>query len=794
MTIKFKFGTKAQTLRNISNAIKLSVVPAFITINYKKWQNRKEDCFIEIDKVFKKKLIIIRSSSKEEDTEMQSNAGLFESISNVNPKVHVDVKAAINKVFDSYRINKKKISLNSEIIIQEMLDNISMSGVIFTRDINSGAPYYIINYDDETGRTDSVTGGDYNNRSLLILRNSIDDLKSKRFISLINAVREIEIITSCDALDIEFATDKKNNVFIFQTRRISTTGKWKNDLSKRIYQEIKSIRAFLSSKIQKLNLVYGKKSIFGQMPDWNPVEMIGRNPRPLAISLYRYLITDEIWSRARSIMGYNAPFGLPLMSSFSGIPYIDCRASFNSLLPKNLPKKISETIVNNWIKKLEKNHHFHDKIEFEIVVAEFTFDFEKRFKNNIGSTLSKEDKNTFKNTLFALTKKLINGEVASIEDQLLKINHLEQKRKQINVNEVNDIHIVSGLLQDCKEYGTLPFSILARHGFIAKSLLQSLVNIGIISERDFYNFLSSIKTVAGELIDDADKFLSKKISYRNFMEKYGHLRPGTYDILSKRYDEISSLFKNKRKKTTSLEKPNFKLSLEKKNKIKRLLEKDKFGITVDQLFSYIEKSTRAREYAKFIFSKNISDALFCIEKIGLKLNMNKNQLSYLPYEKIFNLLIENNTPHDGSDLVNLSKINEEKHKINSSIHLPHMICNQEDVTIVPLLINRPNFITTKSASGEVIFLEQNMIKIPNISNKIILIESADPGYDWIFSRNIKALLTKYGGSNSHMSIRCAEFEIPAAIGCGEQIFERIKKYKELNIDCLTGEINPSISL
>ena len=74
MTIKFKFGTKAQTLRNISNEIKLSIVPAFITINYEKWQNRKEDCFIEIDKVFKNKLIIIRSSSEEEDTEMQSNA------------------------------------------------------------------------------------------------------------------------------------------------------------------------------------------------------------------------------------------------------------------------------------------------------------------------------------------------------------------------------------------------------------------------------------------------------------------------------------------------------------------------------------------------------------------------------------------------------------------------------------------------------------------------------------------------------------------------------------------------
>ena len=37
---------------------------------------------------------------------------------------------------------------------------------------------------------------------------------------------------------------------------------------------------------------------------------------------------------------------------------------------------------------------------------------------------------------------------------------------------------------------------------------------------------------------------------------------------------------------------------------------------------------------------------------------------------------------------------------------------------------------------------------------IVLIENADPGYDWIFSKNIKGLITKNGGINSHMSIRC----------------------------------------
>ena len=34
-----------------------------------------------------------------------------------------------------------------------------------------------------------------------------------------------------------------------------------------------------------------------------------------------------------------------------------------------------------------------------------------------------------------------------------------------------------------------------------------------------------------------------------------------------------------------------------------------------------------------------------------------------------------------------------------------------------------------------------------------------------------------------MAIRCAEFGIPAAIGCGEQRFETLKKAKKITIDC-----------
>ena len=31
-------------------------------------------------------------------------------------------------------------------------------------------------------------------------------------------------------------------------------------------------------------------------------------------------------------------------------------------------------------------------------------------------------------------------------------------------------------------------------------------------------------------------------------------------------------------------------------------------------------------------------------------------------------------------------------------------------------------------------------------------------------KKIKGLITKYGGVNSHMAIRCAELSVPAAIG------------------------------
>ena len=78
---------------------------------------------------------------------------------------------------------------------------------------------------------------------------------------------------------------------------------------------------------------------------------------------------------------------------------------------------------------------------------------------------------------------------------------------------------------------------------------------------------------------------------------------------------------------------------------------------------------------------------------------------------------------------------------------------------------------------------KNFDKKNNYDNKIVCIENADPGYDFLFSHNIKGIITKFGGINSHMSIRCNELNVPAAIGVGEKIFTDLINSNKVQLNC-----------
>ena len=131
--------------------------------------------------------------------------------------------------------------------------------------------------------------------------------------------------------------------------------------------------------------------------------------------------------------------------------------------------------------------------------------------------------------------------------------------------------------------------------------------------------------------------------------------------------------------------------------------------------------------------------------------------------------------------------NKKRTELNNLLVLPSVLSSKNDFKLIQYPSSKPNYITTKSISYEIINLDIQK-NVQNFENKIILLEHADPGFDWIFTRNPAGLITKYGGVASHMAIRCSEINLPAAIGCGEIIYDYLKDASKIMLDCKNQQI------
>lgn len=784
--------TKGRTLEKLSNALSGNnfKVPTLYNLAVDQWSSNSSEVYSQILKIFKTSdELVVRSSASDEDSNLSTKAGEYDSVLGVSVTDKEALSVAITKVLHSYD-SKGVGSAGQEILIQQMVTDVDCSGVIFTHELNSGAPYFVINYDDLSGSTNSVTSGsnEYSNRTLYIHRTSLDKIKSERFQALISAVSEVEEILGCDFLDIEFAIDKQLRPHLLQVRQITMQSNWNRAIVRTINNELDGISSFVSNGLLPQTFVNGKTTVYGQMPDWNPAEMIGRAPRALSFSLYRKLITDGAWSQARKLMGYSIPVGQPLMISLGGQPYIDTRLSFHSYLPSNLPDQIGIKLVDEWVERLKQRPELHDKVEFDVAVTTYTFDIDEKL-DHLATSLDSEEKEVLKTNLLGILHPLLRGESkGSIGNAIKQINKLyETPLPELDCG----VSVLFKLIDECVNLGTIPFSILARHGFIARSLLLSLKSRGVFNDSDIESLLAGIKTIASEMLEDMHALKSDELSIDSFMLKYGHLRPGTYDILSQRYDQTAG-FKisvNEGDRKSDKVVPGLKLSDGQENKIYQLLNECGLeGVTPQSLLKYISDAVSGREYGKFVFTRTVSVMLEIIAKFGEKNKLSREEMSHIPIWDILNLGVESNSSNIEEKLRSISHNNSSRHSMTTALRLPQILSDTEGVYIIPFQVSLPNFITSKKITAESIYMGPHQV-VSDLRDKIILIENADPGYDWIFAQSIKGLITKFGGANSHMAIRCAEFGIPAAIGCGEQRFDRLVMASHVSLDCATGTIN-----
>ena len=771
MTTSFSFATKAATLERLTPHISQGRLCDQVIVRAPAWAADRAAILNEIASRLGEVSLVVRSSAATEDGWDNSLAGVHLSVVDVAP-LATEIADAIDRVFASYR----KTSSHDEVLVQPMVRDVVLSGVVLTRDLDTGSPYYVINYDDLTGRTDTVTGGG-ESKTVLVHRTRPDALKSSRLRKLIDCVIELETITGTGKLDVEFCINEAEDVYILQVRPLAAQKQWTTLSDEAVDGAIDHIREEIALAMKPVVGLSGRTTVLGEMTDWNPAEMIGTTPRPLALSLYKSLITDRVWAEARAHMGYRS-VNDPLLVDFYGRPYIDVRGSLNSFLPADIDEGIAQRLVDHQLSCLAENPELHDKVEFDIAVTCKDFSFDQVRGRLTDAGLNEKEIEELSNALGALTGKLLEAGVGGISVLTEKTDKLLKARPEID--GLPPLERAHRLLNDCRSLGTLPFSQLARHGFIGILFLKSLVRRGVFGQDDMDNFMYAIHTVATELVHDMHQVATGGMLEQDFLTRYGHLRPGTYDILSWRYDERPDLFLGHAGRKHSPSGENFALSGGQKTDIENLLAEHRYSLTAEQLLSYITHAVKAREQAKFSFSRTLSDALKAFVEWGEETGFSRDDLSFLPVGAIA----------VGKDLGSLREQMEkgrEGFTLTRAIRLPHLITEPSDIDIVRMPLGHPTFITGKSVTAPSLPLSAG--DVPDIDGNIVLIESADPGFDWIFSYDIRGLITMYGGANSHMAIRCAEFGLPAAIGCGERLFETLTKAPVVELNCAARKVS-----
>ncbi|AKA21645.1 PEP/pyruvate-binding domain-containing protein [Pseudomonas chlororaphis] len=788
-----RFGTKSETLERLQLRVSQSRILPLCFFTVRQWRDAPAHVLASIAGMeHDGHFVIVRSSAQNEDGLNSSMAGQFSSCLNVSFTDPQILSGAIEQVIASFGEHHHD---DNQILIQPMLTSIQMSGVVMTHDLEHGAPYYVVNYDDESGLTDTITGGQGIQKTVLVYRDTArDQLRSPRLQAVIDACRELEELCGKVPLDIEFAVDHQQQVYVLQVRRITLCNTWHPVTERRVARQLEHIQRFLGKRLAPQAGLHGDTTLLGVMPDWNPAEIIGTTPRPLAASLYRRLVTDSTWREARALMGYHHPRHQALMVMLGHHPYIDVRCSFNSFLPAGLEGGLCDKLVNAWLQRLQAHPQWHDKVEFEIVQTCLDFTFDSDFAGRYGAGFSATERQDYRAALDRLTRRALSAEgagaLAPLLEQVRAHEHRQQERRLGAMPA--DLDSIDRLLLECREHGTLPFAMLARHAFIAEALLRSACRRGALSQDRLLAWKQSIQTVTTELTHEYAQVCSDARTLPAFVAKFGHLRPGTYDITSLRYDERHDLFAVANVELNPGDSPQapFQLLPAERQALQALLDEQHWPLSAEQLLGYASQAIQAREYAKLVFTRDLSDALQLLVSWGAEVGLARDDLSFLDIHPLLDSLTA--PLMDDTDRVLLESASQARRSYEQgiSLKLGHLISAVDDVFVAPLHRSLPNFITRQNVEAAGLELRQDTPASAPLKGKIVCIENADPGYDWVFTRGIAGLVTQYGGANSHMAIRCAEFGIPAAIGCGEQLFQRILRSPRIALNCRDKTLNP----
>lgn len=781
---RFVLGTKAESLGRLRPLMRKGQIGEQVSFRHDQWDVDCDQILDHISQVFRDGNLIVRSSALSEDNWLQSSAGAYKSILNIQCSDRGQLATAIVEVIKSY----DEVMPENQVLVQEMVADVVMSGVVMTRTPTMSSPYYVINF-DTSGSTDSVTSGEGRSlRTIFLLRDeALIASVPKELHRLMEAVRELEGLVGHDSLDIEFAINKEALPHILQVRPIAVSHGIQPVDDERITAGVRDCQRLFRELLRPSALLVGSATQFSVMADWNPAEMIGTKPQPLAFSLYRHLITDESWATQRAEFGYRDVRPCNLIVDFLGHPYVDMRVDFNSFVPASLPDDLAARLVERYLDALSKNPELHDKVEFDIIMTCLSMDFDAQAKRLEAEQFNKQEIELIRASLLEITQ----AGIARCGSDARVVSQLEARILNIVDGTSAPLERAYLLLEDVRRVAIPLFSHLARHAFVAITLLKSLSKAGVINEDQLEAFLASMRTVPSLMQDHARDVVHSRLAWRDFVSMYGHLRPGSYDILSACYADAPGEFlqpvvdqTRQSQHDSPAEEP---WNAEVRTAVQEAVESIGLEVSAELLMTFFRDAIEGREFAKFEFMRGVNSALEAIAEFGEMNGIQVEDLAQIRIQDLFSLRSAH-AESPRSRLAELARRGREDSFVTQAACLPGQIFSEHDFVCFEQRAAEPNFITRKSVRAAALELAERSIPKGEISGCIILIANADPGYDWLFSRDIAGLITMYGGVNSHMAIRAAEFGLPAAIGVGELLYDDISCAEVLVLDCENRKI------
>lgn len=778
---RFVLGTKGETLERLQKMVRRSRILPQVRFDVRGWRADAAALSRAAVGAFSGRRLAVRSSALSEDGFESANAGAYTSVLDVACRENA-VAEAVEKVIGSFAGG----SGEDQVLIQPMVERVALSGVALTRRLSTGAPYYTINY-NEGEDTSAVTSGNHAALETAVVfrgRRSVPAQTPRALQGVLDALVEVEGLLHYDSLDVEFAVDQAGEPTLLQVRPLVVGSDRSAEDDARVADALRVAAERFAALMPPPAGVVGERALWGSMPDWNPAEIIGVRPRPLASSLYFHLITNETWARQRAEYGYRDLRPVPLIRLFAGQPYVDVRASVNSFVPASLPAADAARLVDRCIENLSAHPELHDKLEFEVIPTCFDLDF-ARWRERLWGA-GGIDATAFAKLADGLRAVTAAG-LQRMTSDLASVDAFAARAALLGGGRGTGLESAVALIEDCRAGGTLPFAHLARAAFIAVTLLNSAVRRGLVSAERRGEFLESLETVSKEFRRDARRVREGAMSLEMLVARYGHLRPGTYEITSERYAaEPGRYLRPSVERAEEEPQRAFAWTRAEREALDAAFSQAGLPLDATSFERFARAAIAGRESSKFVFTRHLSEALELIAAYGASLGLDRDEMSHLAYSDLRALALGTVAGSEAAAFVRRRAAEaREWMRVVENVELPPLLRSSEDFFSFRYPRTVPNFVTTKrvtarAASGPAL--------AAGIRGAIALIPQADPGYDWLFGQGIAGLITMFGGANSHMAIRAAELGLPAAIGVGEPRFEDLCRATVVHLDCGAKQI------